>query len=523
VGTAIGVGLSIALGGLGGVAAEPDVAAPTLSSSVPADNATGVSATVSPTLTFNEDILFNYPGGGDVILKIVGGATIETFVPSSTTAATGSAGGTATITSNVLTIDPFAALASVTEYAIQIEADCIEDTSGNAFAGIANDTTLSFTSIDTVAPTLSSSVPADNATGVAINANMVLTFSENIFFNYPGGGTFDIRVAGGAVVETFTPTSTSAATGSTGGTASITTTTLTINPFADLSTSTEYAIRIAADCLEDDAGNAYAGIANDTTLSFTSTTGSDADADAYIAEATTPPDGTRQSVITALVVALKAGGVWTKLDVLYLFAAHEEDLAKINLKDPAAYPADPVNTPTHTVDRGYAGNGTSSFINTHYIPSSAGLTMTQDSGHISVWSRTNDQQDRQDMGVIAGGNAIVLQTRIAANSKSFVAINDMSYSDMGTPGTSAGHFIANRAASGTKELFRDGVSQATASVSSTGLPNDRIYICASRDSGTPGNYTTRQYAAASIGAGFTSGEADAFYDALAAYMTAVGA
>jgi hypothetical protein len=70
-------------------------------------------------------------------------------------------------------------------------------------------------------------------------------------------------------VETFTPTSTSAATGSAGGTASITTTALTINPFADLTNEEEYAIRISATCLEDDAGNAYAGIANDTTLSFT--------------------------------------------------------------------------------------------------------------------------------------------------------------------------------------------------------------------------------------------------------------
>jgi hypothetical protein len=130
--------------------------------------------------------------------------------------------------------------------------------------------TFSIAVIDSVAPTLSSAVPADNATGVAVGASPVLTFSENIFFNYPGGGTFDIRVAGGAVVETFTPTSTSAATGSAGGSASITTTALTINPFANLSNATEYAIRIAANCLEDDAGNAYAGIANDTTLSFTS-------------------------------------------------------------------------------------------------------------------------------------------------------------------------------------------------------------------------------------------------------------
>jgi hypothetical protein len=132
--------------------------------------------------------------------------------------------------------------------------------------------TIAIGVLDTAAPTLSSSTPADNATGVAVNASPALVFSENVFFNYPGGGTFSLKLVGGATVETFTPTSTTAATGSAGGTASITTTTLTINPFADLAESTAHCIRIAADCLEDDAGNAYAGIANDTALSFTSGT-----------------------------------------------------------------------------------------------------------------------------------------------------------------------------------------------------------------------------------------------------------
>jgi hypothetical protein len=181
-----------------------------------------------------------------------------------------------TASSYAITADPDNKFAIVsTDLTIDEDVDFSTDPSHNVTieATLSDASTLSRTFtisvLDTVAPTLSSSVPADNATGVAINANMVLTFSENIFFNYPGGGTFDLRVAGGAVVETFTPTSTSAATGSAGGTASITTTALTINPFADLTNEEEYAIRISATCLEDDAGNAYAGIANDTTLSFT--------------------------------------------------------------------------------------------------------------------------------------------------------------------------------------------------------------------------------------------------------------
>ena len=50
----------------------------------------------------------------------------------------------------------------------------------NAYAGINDTTTLSFTTSDTTNPTLSSSSPADNATEVAVDANIVLNFSENV-------------------------------------------------------------------------------------------------------------------------------------------------------------------------------------------------------------------------------------------------------------------------------------------------------------------------------------------------------
>ena len=43
---------------------------------------------------------------------------------------------------------------------------------------ISSTTALSFTSINTL-PTLTSSVPDDDATGVALNSTIVLNFSEN--------------------------------------------------------------------------------------------------------------------------------------------------------------------------------------------------------------------------------------------------------------------------------------------------------------------------------------------------------
>ena len=45
---------------------------------------------------------------------------------------------------------------------------------------LVSTTALSFTTADSVNPTLSSSSPADNATAIANDANIVLNFSESV-------------------------------------------------------------------------------------------------------------------------------------------------------------------------------------------------------------------------------------------------------------------------------------------------------------------------------------------------------
>ena len=88
---------------------------------------------------------------------------------------------------------------------MQIASGALTDAAGNPYAGIANPTTLNFNTVDTIAPTLSSSTPADNATGVAVGANIVLTFSEavqagsgNITLSDGAGNTRVIAVTNGA-------------------------------------------------------------------------------------------------------------------------------------------------------------------------------------------------------------------------------------------------------------------------------------------------------------------------------------
>ena len=146
-----------------------DVAAPTLSSSSPADNATGVAVSANIVLTFNENVV---AGSGNITLKKSSDNSTVQAMPID--------GGNVTISGNTVTINPTANLDSSEGYYLQIAATALDDASGNSYAGISNTTSLNFTAADIIAPTLSSSSPADNATGVASNANITLTFDENI-------------------------------------------------------------------------------------------------------------------------------------------------------------------------------------------------------------------------------------------------------------------------------------------------------------------------------------------------------
>ncbi|MFA5902331.1 MAG: Ig-like domain-containing protein [Desulfobacula sp.] len=112
---------------------------------------------------------------------------------------------------------------------------------------------------DNTAPTVTTFSPLDNATGVAIATNLVLTFDENV---QVGTGNVVIKKsADDSIVETIDIT---------GGLVTFNGTTgVTINPTASLLNNTGYYVQIANTSILDMVGNAYAGIADTTTWNFT--------------------------------------------------------------------------------------------------------------------------------------------------------------------------------------------------------------------------------------------------------------
>ena len=61
----------------------------------------------------------------------------------------------------------------LTAYYVQIDNGAFQDLSGNLYAGISDETTWNFTTVD-----VTTFSPADSAINVPVNANLVIDFGD---------------------------------------------------------------------------------------------------------------------------------------------------------------------------------------------------------------------------------------------------------------------------------------------------------------------------------------------------------
>ena len=158
----------------------------------------------------------------------------------------------------VITINPASNFDSSTEYYVLIDSTAFDDSSSNSYAGISSTTALSFTTVDTTNPTLSSSTPADNGANVAVTSNIILNFDESV--DVESGNIIIKRSSDDSIFETIAVTSDRVK-----GTG---TSRIVIDPVKNLKFNTSYYLIIEATVFDDTTGNSYAGISSKTTLNF---------------------------------------------------------------------------------------------------------------------------------------------------------------------------------------------------------------------------------------------------------------
>lgn len=231
---------------------------------------------------------------------------------------------------------------------------------------------------------------------------------------------------------------------------------------------------------------------------------------------TAPPTDARLGAIDARIRFLKAAGIWDQLDILYRLAAHDEQAARLNWRNPGTFTLIAVNSPVFVVDRGFAGDGSTSRLRTQYTPSIHAVKYLLNDA--SMWARSlTNVQGSSIAGKSVSTLRLTLQPRTASDLLSG-NINDSVAANIANT-SSIGLFAIQRTASNIKRRWKDGVQLgADLSTVSEGLPDSELWICG----GNSNTFSTAQVASMAVGASLTGLEAAYTADDLA-WMQAVGA
>lgn len=219
------------------IAVPGDTVAPTVTTTAPANTATGIALNANVTATFSE---------------LMNAATISSPSSTFTLAQSGTpVTGVVTYSGMTAVFNPTANLTASVPYTATVSTGA-KDVAGNALATAKVWSFTTGAAVDVVAPTVSSTVPADADTGVAINANIIASFSELMDATTVTDLSFTLAQSGTPVVGAVSYLGTNA----------------TFNPTSDLAASSVYTATIlsGASGVADLAGNT---LAVDKVWSFT--------------------------------------------------------------------------------------------------------------------------------------------------------------------------------------------------------------------------------------------------------------
>ena len=147
-----------------------------------------------------------------------------------------------------------------------------------------------------------------------------------------------------------------------------------------------------------------------------------------------------------LLSSLKTAGVWSKLDTFANFATDgSSNFALIDWKRLSQYTA--VNSPTFTTNMGFKGNGTSSYIDTNFIPSNGVNYQLNNAGRFYF-------SDQRVAGIFYEGNIDGTNETVNTSTSMSNRINQGSNQlNLGVPFDFDGYHAINRTSSTNVELF----------------------------------------------------------------------
>ena len=212
------------------------------------------------------------------------------------------------------------------------------------------------------------------------------------------------------------------------------------------------------------------------------------------------------------------GTDFAEFDRLWIHGLSNSVAARTSLANPTSTMITAVNSPTFTASQGYNGNGTNSYLNTNYNPTTNGVKYTLDSASLYVYSRTNLNAFKIDIGHCNATSYSTLDIRDAGSF--YRSINQVGFISAVGVANSLGLFSGVRVGTLDVRSYKNGTSISTDTTASSTLINNNIYVLALNNNGPTSFYSPRQLSLSAIGSGVVN-QAN-FYTAVQALGTSIG-
>jgi len=240
---------------------------------------------------------------------------------------------------------------------------------------------------------------------------------------------------------------------------------------------------------------------------------------AVVNTASVKPSTQRKVTMDNLVRGLKATGIWNSLDLLYVLANENTSVALLNWKNPSTFAPTPTNSPVFEANRGYTGNGSSSYLATTWNFSTNAVQFTQNSAMIGVWNRTPTPLTTGAIGTDTTLKT-TLTPRGGTGGNSFrFRITCTAPLEPGTIADASGLSVANRTASNAIQGYKNGaLVGAAGTTASEAIESDTLSM-----GKAAGFFFNGQMAVGLVGAGLVASSQTSLYTNLQNYLRAVGA
>ncbi len=190
----------------------------------------------------------------------------------------------------------------------------------------------------------------------------------------------------------------------------------------------------------------------------------------------------------------RADGNLPLLDRVWATGQESAFNSYISLVNPTSSPLLPVNSPIQKGKVGVQGNGTTSYFNTQYNPTTDGINFTLNSNYTAIFAETTTNSSAIELGSTASGALSSLA--IYVNNGNFTY--GLSYTNAGTsylqktPSLGIGLYSLIRTSSTSHILYYGGINAGLTvigSQNSVSFVNNQVYVCCNNNNGAAASFS----------------------------------